>query len=140
MLPISPTKWSSFINETIARPNRTIDRFQIDANKLGHGHSPRAVIRKLYTADAATSHGVFPLRFLKFGSAPRSTSIFTNFSCPTMAASKIANNIRCDFYSLAECKLSSLVSLCRLPCNGVSSPSPRAFTSAPAFTKIIATL
>lgn len=48
---------------------------------------PRAVIRKLYTADEATSHGVFPLRFLKFGSAPRSTSIFTNFNCPTIAAS-----------------------------------------------------
>lgn len=55
-------------------------------------NSPRAVIRKLCTAAAATSHGVLPLRFLKHGSAPRSTSIFTSRSCPTMAASKIKYN------------------------------------------------
>lgn len=52
---------------------------------------PRAVIRKLWTADAATSHGVLPLRFLKHGSAPRSTSIFTSLSCPTIAASAMQN-------------------------------------------------
>lgn len=53
---------------------------------------PRAVARKLYTDEAATSTGVFPFRFLMDRSAPRSTNIFTSFNWPTMAASTNRHN------------------------------------------------